>query len=67
MYEVKIIRGENVKPTILRYKDKSDALNEWDKVVENAVGGFKYQLRDAEAGRIMSEYTPMNKGWENLL
>lgn len=69
MYTVKIKNLETDHTVTLRYKKRDEAMKQWDKVVEDAIGGRRYQLWDTsgDGARLMSEYTPMNKGWKNLL
>jgi len=41
------------------YDDKVQAMDEWDKAVDNALPGQTLRLINIGTGRIMSEYTPM--------
>ena len=37
-------------------KERQKAMDEWDRVVENAIPGFMVQLVNEDSGRIVSEY-----------
>ena len=41
------------------YDTRREALDAWDTAVEQVIPGEMLRLMDIDAGRIMSEYTPM--------
>lgn len=53
------IEREGTTPLVLRFKakERQEAMNHWDKAVENALPGQRVRLINENNNRIVSEYT----------
>jgi hypothetical protein len=60
-YTIELTMKGRTEPSKTTYGDRSEALAQWDKMVDMALGGDKIRLRDNTLDRILSEYNPVDR------
>jgi hypothetical protein len=61
MIRIELTLKGKTRPSIRDYGDRTKAMDQWDKDVDNAVGGDRLRLIDCGTGRVMSEYNPVDR------